>query len=159
MESREILALAAAVIICLSAGAIGSIFTFSSIPTWYAGLQKPDLAPPNWVFGPVWTTLYVMMGVSAFMIYRKGTKHKAVRQALAVFGVQLALNALWSILFFGMQSPLYGLVCIAALWLSIAACIAMFWKLSKPAAYLLVPYILWVSFASLLNFWIWQLNP
>ncbi len=151
--------LALFILLSLAAGAIGSIFTLNSIPTWYATLSKPSFAPPNWLFGPVWTTLYILMGISAYLIWEKGMKKKLVRNALLLFALQLILNALWSILFFGLRSPLYGLVCIALLWLSIALTIKLFYSIDKRAAYLLIPYILWVSFASILNYSIWMLNP
>ena len=147
--------LIAFVIACNLAGAIGSIFTFSAIPTWYAMLQKPSFSPPNWVFGPVWTALYILMGVSAYLAWKQGRK---AAFALRIFGVQLFLNALWSILFFGMRSPALGFAGIVPLWLSIAYCIKLFWRLDRRAAYLLLPYIAWVSFASLLNLAIWALN-
>lgn len=154
------------VLVCLMAGAVGSVFTFPSIEGWYAGLQKPAFTPPDWVFGPVWTTLYVLMGAAAYLVYSegagkreaKGAKKKEVRRALETFGIQLGLNVLWSLLFFGLHSPLYGLACIAALWIAIAATIIRFYAISKTAGLLLVPYILWVSFASLLNFYVWMLN-
>lgn len=149
------LVLIAFIIVCNLAGAIGAIFTFDAIPNWYAGLQKPSFSPPNWVFGPVWTTLYFMMGVSAYFAWKQGKKASF---ALKIFAVQLFLNALWSILFFGLRSPLLGLVGILPLWLSIAFCIKLFWPLDRKAAYLLLPYIAWVSFATLLNFAIWMLN-
>jgi tryptophan-rich sensory protein len=159
MELREIGKAALFVLLCLAAGAIGSIFTFSSIPGWYATLNKPVFTPPNWVFGPVWTTLYVLMGIAAYLVFRKGMKQKGVKDALMVFIVQLILNVLWSILFFGLHSPLYGLIGIVALWLAIALTIKKFYAISKPAVYLLVPYILWVSFAGILNLFVWILNP
>ena len=158
MKGKDMAVLAGFILLCLAAGAIGSIFTFQSIPTWYAGLNKPDFSPPNWVFGPVWTTLYIMMGIAAYLVYGQGMKKKEAGFALTLFGVQLVLNTLWSILFFGLQNPLYGLVCIIALWLSIAATIWKFYGISKNAGLLLVPYILWVSFASVLNLSIWMLN-
>jgi len=158
MAKQNWLALTGFILLSFLAGAIGSLFTFSAIPNWYATLVKPSFAPPNWLFGPAWTTLYVLMGISAYFIYQKGWKNKPVRFALSIFGVQLALNALWSILFFGLRSPLYGLMGIIPLWLSIAFCIRLFYPIDKKAAYLLVPYILWVTFATLLNFSIWMLN-
>ncbi|MFN7990743.1 MAG: TspO/MBR family protein [Candidatus Micrarchaeia archaeon] len=145
--------LIAAVLICELAGVIGSVFTFSSIPTWYATLVKPDFAPPNWLFGPVWITLYAMMGVSAYLVYETGK-----RESLKIFGLQLALNASWSIVFFGLRSISGGLLVILLLWLAIAWTILSFLKVSKTAAYLLIPYISWVSFASVLNYFIFMLN-
>ncbi len=158
MKPREIGIAALFIILCLAAGAIGGLATYPAIPGWYASLSKPPFNPPNWVFGPVWTTLYVLMGIAAYAVYRAGMKKNEVRGALAVFGAQLGLNVLWSLLFFGLHSPLYGLLCIVALWAAIAVTIIRFYAISKTAGLLLVPYILWVSFASLLNFYIWMLN-
>lgn len=155
MNSREILQVAAAVLICMAAGIIGSAFTSPAIPNWYASLVKPEFTPPSWVFGPVWTTLYFLMGVSLYLIWKRKDEAKP---ALAVFSFQLVLNALWSFLFFGLQSPLYGLICIVLLWLAIVATVLLFYRISKTAAYLLVPYLLWVSFAAFLNYSIWTLN-
>ncbi len=146
------------------AGIIGSFFTISAIPTWYAGLMKPALNPPAWVFGPAWTTLYALMGIAAFLIwssYAKASEGQAKRKiklALGVFGIQLFLNAIWSIIFFGLHSPGWALVDIVLLWLAIVWTMVVFYKISRPAAYLLVPYLLWVSFASYLNYSIWMLN-
>ena len=140
------------------AGIIGSIFTTPSIPTWYAGLQRSTLNPPSWVFGPVWTTLFALMGIAAYFIYQKGIRHQRVKVALGIFGLQLLLNTFWSILFFGLRSPGAALLEIGFLWAAIVATIIAFYKISKPAAYLLLPYILWVSFAVYLNYTIWILN-
>jgi translocator protein len=146
------------VLVCLLAGFIGSVFTTPSIPGWYAGLTKPSFNPPNWVFAPVWTTLYVLMGLAAFLVYEKGPKRSEVRKALAVFAVQLVLNALWSIVFFGAHMILGAAILIVALWALIAASIWLFSRISRAAAYLLVPYILWVSFATVLNISLYILN-
>lgn len=140
------------------AGMIGSLFTISAIPTWYAGLTKPALNPPGWIFAPVWTALYALMGIAAFIIWKKGLNRKDVKIALGIFIGQLALNTLWSIIFFGFHSPGWAFVDIILLWLAIVWTMVVFYKISKPAAYLLLPYILWVSFASYLNFMIWILN-
>lgn len=140
------------------AGALGSLSTYSNIKSWYQFLERPALAPPNWVFGPVWTTLYVLMGIAAFLVWREGLRKTAVRKALVIFCFQLALNALWSVLFFGLQSPLLGLYGIAALWLAIALNIRLFYKVSPAAGLLLLPYLAWVSFASYLNYMIYALN-
>ncbi len=148
----------ASIVICELAGIIGSIFTSSSIPTWYATLQKPTLNPPSWVFGPVWTTLFALTGIAAYLIYEKGIKKKNVRLALGFFALQLVLNTLWSILFFGFKSPGLALIEIAFLWLSILCCVVLFYKIRKVAAYFLLPYIFWVSFAMYLNFELWMLN-
>lgn len=147
-----------AIIISELAGVIGSIFNISSVPGWYAALQKPAFNPPAWVFAPVWTILYALMGVAAFFLWRNGWEKRRVKIALGVFGVQLFLNAAWSIIFFGLHSPGWAFVEIVFLWLATFSTIVVFFKISRPAAYLLVPYILWVSFAAYLNFSIWQLN-
>lgn len=163
MKLRNALQLIAAILITESAGIIGSLFTAPAISGWYTGLIKPALNPPSWIFGPVWTTLFALMGIAVFLVwssYAKASedKKKGIKIALALFGIQLVLNTLWSILFFGMQSPGAALIEIVLLWVSILATIIAFYKISKPAAWLLVPYILWVSFASYLNYVIWTLN-
>lgn len=163
MKLRNTLQLIAAILLAESAGIIGSFFTAPAIEGWYAGLVKPALNPPSWLFGPVWTTLFALMGIAVFLVwssYAKASedKKKGIKIALALFGIQLVLNTLWSIIFFGMQSPGAALIEIALLWISILATIIAFSKISKPAAWLLIPYILWVSFASYLNYAIWMLN-
>jgi len=145
-----------AILICQLAGAIGSIFTMSSIPTWYATLNKPWFSPPNWVFGPVWVTLFTLMGISLYFVWDKGAKN--VRTPLTIFGIQLVLNVVWSFLFFGLLSPFYGFIEIILLWIAILATIISFYKVSKKAAYLLIPYIVWVSIAASLNYFILVLN-
>lgn len=144
-------------VITQAAGLIGAIFTFEAIPNWYAGLVKPSFAPPNWLFGPVWTLLYLMMGISLYLIWNqrstKLTKKKLNQStcALYVFFTQLFFNFIWSPVFFGLQSPLAALVVIAILWGLIVTTIKLFYPMSKLAAYLLVPYLAWVSFATILN--------
>jgi tryptophan-rich sensory protein len=152
------LRLFAAVLICEAAGIIGSLFTAPAIPGWYAGLTKPSFNPPNWIFGPVWTTLYALMGIAAWLVYDKRAKRTDVKQALYVFVAQLILNVLWSVMFFGAHQILGGFVIIVALWLLILGTILRFLKISKTAAILLVPYILWVSFATALNASLYVLN-
>jgi translocator protein len=152
-------ALALFILLSLSAGAIGSIFTLPAISGWYASLAKPSFSPPNWLFGPVWTTLYVLMGISAYVVWKKGAGEKAANIALIIFAMQLVLNLEWSVVFFGMRSPHFALLAIFALWLMIVATIREFYKIDRRAAYLLVPYILWVSFAAVLNYFVWVLNP
>lgn len=147
------------IIICEAVGLAGIPFTLSSIPTWYAGLNKPTFSPPNWVFGPVWTVLYLMMGVSAYLVWEKGLKSKKVKTALYYFFAQLILNMIWSMLFFGLRSPILGFINIVLLWMVIVLTILKFYKISKLATYLLIPYLLWVSSASILNFSILILNP
>lgn len=147
-----------AVAIAELAGIIGSVFTAPAIEGWYAGIVKPAFNPPSWVFGPVWTLLYALMGTAAFLIWKKGLDRSDVRIALGIFAVQLILNTLWSMIFFGLQSPGGAVVAIVVLWLAIVATIVAFAKISRPAAWLLAPYILWVTFAGYLNFTIWMLN-
>jgi tryptophan-rich sensory protein len=157
MIKNDWLKLVGAVVISECAGVIGSIFTFSAIPTWYATLAKPSFNPPSWLFGPVWTALYLLMGIAAFLVWHKGDAAGRTR-ALTIFGFQLVLNALWSILFFGLHSSSLALAGIIILWIAIAITIMTFYKISRASAYLLVPYLLWVSFAFCLNFAIWKLN-
>jgi len=167
MKSKNIFALVAAIVICELAGVIGSVFTITAIPIWYAGLVKPPLNPPAWIFAPVWTLLYLLMGVAVFLIFRAGEGKSGPesgrgagprRAALFVFAFQLALNVLWTALFFGLHSPVLGLICIVALWLAIIWTMFAFHKISRPATYLLAPYLLWVTFAAYLNLAIFLLN-
>ena len=159
MKRVNWLRLAGCVGLCLAAGLIGSFFTVSAIPTWYATLVKPAFSPPNWLFGPVWTTLYIMMGAALYIVREHSANKKLVADASLWFALQLALNAAWSILFFGLHSPALGLACIAAMWLAIAVTMAKFRKISRNAFLLLVPYIAWVSFAMILNASLWLMNP
>ncbi len=152
--ARLILAIA----ICQMAGIAGSIFTAPAIPTWYANLRKPDISPPNWLFAPAWTILYLLMGISLFLIWNAGLDKAAIRRPMVLFGIQLVMNAIWSYLFFGLRSPSLGLIWIAALWVSIALTIASFLRISRAAASLLIPYLLWVTFAGYLNYQILVLN-
>lgn len=146
------------VIICQLIGIIGSTFTRSSVPTWYAGLNKPDFNPPNWIFAPVWFTLYFMMGTSSYLIWIKGIENKSVKISLIIFLFQLILNALWTYFFFGLHSPFYAFIDIIALWIVILLVSLNFYRHSKTAGLLLIPYILWVSFAGVLNYYILVLN-
>ncbi len=150
--------LAASVVMSLAAGAIGSTATVTGINSWYAYLTKPSFNPPNWIFGPVWTTLYILMGVALYLVWQQGLKKSFVKNSFYLFILQLILNSAWSITFFGLQNPGLAFIIIILLWLIILMLIIRFYKINKTAAYLLIPYILWVSFASLLNFSIWQLN-
>lgn len=145
-------------LICQLAGLIGSLFTISKIPNWYMTLNKPELAPPNWIFGPVWTTLFVLMGIALYIVWKQGIDRKDVKIALYIFGTQLILNVLWSIIFFGLENPGSAFIEIISLWISILLSIIYFYRINKTAGYLLIPYITWVSFASYLNFMIWVLN-
>ena len=147
-----------AVIGCELVGILATPFTLAAIPTWYSTLNKPPFSPPNWIFGPVWTTLYFLMGISAFLIWQRGLKKRQVKEALLYFVAQLFLNFIWSILFFGLRSPILGLLDILILWMLILVTMIKFYKISKLASYLLIPYLLWVSFATILNLSIVILN-
>jgi benzodiazapine receptor len=157
-EMKKATGILASIIICELAGIIGSIFTTPSIPGWYEGLSRPSFNPPNWLFAPVWTTLFALMGLAAYLVYEKGLKKPEVKRALSVFAFQLLLNMLWSIVFFGAHMILGAVVVIVLLWAMILATILLFHRISRAAAYLLVPYILWVSFASVLNISLYVLN-
>jgi benzodiazapine receptor len=158
LQVGDIVSLVVAVVIPLVVGGLGGIATASAIPTWYQGLDKPAWNPPNWVFGPVWTLLYVLMGVAAWLVWRQGWDNPQVRVALAIFGVQLLLNLFWSLIFFGLRSPGWAVLEIAVLWGFILATTVQFYRLESVAGLLLVPYQLWVTFAAVLNATIWQLN-
>jgi len=158
MRIRKPLVLVAFIVLCEFAGLFGSIFTFSSIPTWYASLNKPAFTPPGWLFGPVWTVLYFLMGISAYMIYESRSRKQNARKALFAFGAQLVLNVLWTVAFFGLRSTQLGLVAIILLWIAIAATIIEFARVRRGAALILVPYILWVTFAAFLNYFVLILN-
>ena len=158
-KTLNIVKLVVSIVACQCAGIVGSVFTTPAIPTWYATLQKPVFTPPNWLFAPAWITLYLLMGIAAFLVWRLGLGERRIKVALLIFLIQLVLNALWSVAFFGMQSPLYGFIVIVVLWFMILLTILKFARISAVAAWLLVPYILWVSFASALNISIWVLNP
>jgi benzodiazapine receptor len=146
------------ILICQAVGVIGSLFTRLSVLTWYQMLDKPPFNPPNWVFMPVWTLLYLLMGVSLFLVWREKMSYKVVRIGLGLFFVQLLLNLLWTILFFGMRSTLAGLVDIVVLWIFILLTMLAFYGVSRTAGLLLLPYFLWVGFATVLNFSLWKLN-
>lgn len=142
-------------------GWVGSYITFPKIQTWYQTLQKPDFNPPNFVFGPVWTTLYILMGISLYIIWNKKVSGKSMqlkRVAIKIFSLQLVLNGVWSIIFFGFEQIYMGFIMICVLWVVILFSVTYFYRLSKPAGYLLIPYILWVTFAAILNFTILTLN-
>jgi tryptophan-rich sensory protein len=141
------------------AGVIGSIFTASSVTSWYPTLVKPSSTPPGFYIGLIWIVLFTLMGISLFLIWRETPSNPAARIALYFFAVQLIVNVLWSVAFFGMRSPISGLVVIAFLWVLILITIIKFWPINGTAALLLIPYIVWVSIAAYLNFSIWRLNP
>ena len=147
-----------ALAVTFGASAIGSYFTFPSIGGWYAALARPAFAPPNWLFGPVWTLLFLFMAIAAWRVWRLGWQRPGVRLSLGWYLAQLTLNVLWSMAFFWLHSPYLALWVIIALWLSIFYTIFCFMRLDKPAAWLLAPYLAWVSFASILNYALWLLN-
>ncbi len=147
------------IVICELAGVIGAIFSMRSISTWYYTLEKPIFNPPNWIFAPVWTLLFALMGLSIFLIWKSTSVAPTQKKlAIRIFVSQLCLNILWSILFFGLHSPSAALVEIIGLLAMIVATLFVFDKISKVASYILIPYLAWVSFASVLNFTIWFLN-
>lgn len=144
---------------CLAIGYLSGIVTRASIVTWYAVIQKPSFNPPNWIFAPVWTTLYVFMGFAGGLVWDKIDENRAeVKKALTFFAIQLALNALWSLLFFGLKNPLLAVIEIALLALMVYETMVVFFKINKLAGWLFVPYLLWVCFAAVLNASIWWLN-
>jgi tryptophan-rich sensory protein len=157
MKLNDILKLAVSIILCQLAGFLGSLFTTPAIPTWYQTLHKPFFTPPNWIFSPVWISLFLLIGISLFLVWRR-QDHPQAKIALIFFFVQLILNTLWSAAFFGLRSPLLGLIDIVLLWVAILLTIQNFSKVSKMAGFLLLPYLLWVGFAALLNFSLWILN-
>lgn len=144
--------------VCLLVGFLGSLVTTPSVTTWFPTLVKPAFSPPNWLFAPVWTILFILMGISAYLVWDKRLKEKAVKEALLIFGVQLIFNFLWSFIFFGLHQPLFAFLEIIVLWLLILLTILKFRKISAAAGYLLLPYIAWVTFAAFLNLTIARLN-
>lgn len=142
----------------LLCGFLGSLATRPAISTWYAGLAKPSFSPPNWLFGPAWTVLYILMGIAAFLVWNRGLGAPGVKAALLLFLVQLALNLAWSFIFFAGRSPAWGFVEILALWVAIVVTMVLFFRVSAAAGWLMVPYIGWVSFATVLNGAIMALN-
>lgn len=156
---REIGVLVGFIVCCELVGIAGALLTAPAIETWYATIAKPGFTPPSWVFGPVWTLLYLLMGVAAFLVWReREERSRAVRIALGAFLVQLVLNGLWSPAFFGLQSPALGLLVIVPLLVALLVTTGLFARVSRPAAALLIPYIAWVAYATALNAAIWQLN-
>jgi len=151
MKIRNFGKLVLAILLCESAGIVGSVFTVSSINSWYQYLTKPIFNPPSWLFGPVWTILYLLMGISLYLVWQK-------KKISIWFWKQLILNAIWSPVFFGLKSPGLALIIILVLWYAIVRTIQDFKKVDKTASYLLYPYLAWVSFATLLNFSIWLIN-
>lgn len=147
------------IVACEAIGGAGSIFTIGAIPTWYTTIQKPSFNPPNWLFGPIWTTLFFLMGVSLYLIWTStGASRSGRNLAFVTFAVQFALNLLWSALFFGLHQIFFGLVEIIVLWGAIALAISASYRVSRVSASLLLPYIAWVTIAALLNYYVWVLN-
>lgn len=155
---KNILKLLSSIALCQGAGLLGTLFTVSSIKNWYNFLNQPFFRPPNWLFGPVWTVLYTLMGISLYCIWMKGTRKKEIREALKIFAIQLFLNASWSIVFFGLHNIFLAFVNIVLLWILIIMVIIKFNRVDETAARLLLPYLAWVSFAAFLNYHIWLLN-
>lgn len=156
-KRRLILGLTLSIAIAQAAGLLGSVVTFTGDGSWYMALNLPSWNPPGWIFGPVWTTLYTLMGISAFLVWKE-PKTKERHTALWLYGIHLILNTLWSIIFFGLQNPAFAFFEILVLWSFIILLVQRFWKLNKTASLLLTPYLAWVSFAAVLNLTIWQLN-
>jgi benzodiazapine receptor len=154
----KILKIVLLVAVCVTLGYLSGMVTRDSINTWYPTLTKPVFNPPNWIFAPVWTLLYIMMGIAAGLVWTSNSDHKAIRKALGFFAIQFGLNVLWSYLFFGLHNPLLALAEIILLWLMIWETYSQFKKIDKLASYLLIPYLAWVSFATILNASIWWLN-
>ena len=155
---RSWLILAGFIAACYGVSAIGSLWTLPEIPGWYAGLAKPGFNPPNWVFGPVWTLLYGLMAVAAWQVWKRPTEGSGRRAALALFWVQLGLNLLWTLVFFHEHQIALALGAICVLWLAVLLTMAMFWRVRRSAGVLMLPYLLWVSFATALNAGIARLN-
>lgn len=156
---QKILKIGLVVVLCVTVGYVSGLVTRDSILTWYITLKKPSFNPPNWIFAPVWSLLYIMMGIAAGRIWNQLEQEEAqVKKAMKFFVIQLALNALWSYLFFGLHNPLLAIIEIILLWLLIFETYNLFKKIDKTAGLLLLPYLAWVSFATVLNFSIWWLN-
>ncbi|HOI29043.1 MAG TPA: tryptophan-rich sensory protein [Melioribacteraceae bacterium] len=157
MLRSNIVKLILSLIIPLSVGAVAGMFTSQAVPTWYASLNRPSFSPPNWVFGPVWTSLYILLGISFFLIWKESPSQQRNR-AIIVFASQMLLNFAWSFIFFYFNMIGIALLEIILLWVNIAVMISLFYKLKPLAAYLNIPYLLWVSFATILNAGYYFLN-
>ncbi len=155
MKIKKFVKLLFCILICEGAGAIGSIATSSSVDSWYASLNKPLIAPPGWLFAPVWTIIYALMGIALFLVLEKNINKV---KAIWIFSIQLLLNVLWSFIFFGFQMPFLAFLEIIVLWIFIFIMIKGFVKIEKRTKWLLLPYIIWTSFAAILNFWFWIIN-
>ena len=155
---KNVLKLIISIILVWIVAGLGSLFTASSVSTWFTTLAKPSFSPPNWLFGPVWTILYLMIGIALFLVWTTKANKILKRKAYYIFGIQLILNTMWSVAFFGAHNPFLAFIIIVLLWISILLNIIEFYKIKKSAGLLLLPYILWVSFAAVLNFAIYWLN-
>lgn len=158
MKKSSIIKLIVSILIPQIAGVIGSLFTMESVRTWYQTLNKPSFNPPDWIFGPVWTALYILMGIALFLIWKNGPGRREARLAVVFFSIQMLLNVAWSFLFFYLRMPLYGFMEIIVLWASILLTTVAFFRINRTAGILFIPYLLWVSFASVLNFFLWRMN-
>lgn len=159
LKPNPVLKFAITLAVCFGVGGMGALLTTQdSITTWYVQLQKPFFTPPDWVFGPAWTILYLFMAISAFLIWNRGFDHPEVRLALKYFLIQLVLNGIWTPLFFGFHLILIAFMDIILLWWAISAAILAFKKISLRASILLIPYLIWVTYAAILNAAIWYLN-
>ena len=158
MTTRSVAGLIVCIALPLAVGALGALGTMDGVRSWYPSLTRPSFAPPSWVFGPVWTTLYVLMGVASWLVWREGTARPEVRSALALYAVQLAFNLAWSWLFFGFRQPAAALADIVVLLALIAVTAQRFARISRIAALLMLPYLAWVAFATMLNAAFWWLN-
>lgn len=158
MARRDWLALAGFIVLCVGVGMLSGLAVSTSVIDWYPTLNKPSWNPPPWLFGPVWTILYVMMGIAAFLVWRKAGGLAAMGAALVLFLLQLALNGLWSVIFFGLRSPGMAFGEVILFWFILVLTIVAFFRRSRGAGLLMLPYLAWVSFASVLNFTIWQMN-
>jgi tryptophan-rich sensory protein len=155
---NKIFQLAVSIVLCQAIGFLGSFFNRQAIPGWYAGLKKPVFNPPNWVFAPVWTLLFLLMGISFYLIWSSQAAGKIKMMAMGAFFIQLLLNFFWSYFFFYLNNPLAGLIEIVLLLVMIAVTMALFYQINQWAAWLLLPYLLWVCFAAVLNYSLWKLN-
>lgn len=159
MQSSKVIKLLIAILLCQLVGAAGSLFTAPKISNWYAILKKPGFTPPDWLFGPVWTAIFLLMGFALFLVLEKWRENRHVKTALIWFCCQALFNVLWNVFFFGFESPFYGFIMLMILWLAILGTIISFARVSLASAAFLLPYILWVGFAGALNYSIWTLNP
>lgn len=154
---RHAIGLGVSIVVCFGAAGLGSLFTTPSIESWYVTLRKPLWTPPNWLFGPVWTALYLGMAIAAWLVWRRAGVSGG-KLALTLFALQLVLNVCWSAIFFSAHMPGLAFADIVLLWLLILATVVSFWPISRVAGWLMVPYLLWVAFAAVLNYTIWRMN-